>query len=88
MGRPPTRPKKLKDGYYIEVRNAGSNSGVKIRRDNEAEMLLAIKDYEKSKDVIVHGESVNGKFVKDIKPRKKKVKAAAKPKPKPKPKKK
>ncbi len=72
MGRPPTRPKKLKDGYYIEVRNTGSNSGIKIRRDTEEEMKIAIMDYEKSKDVIVLGESVNGKFVKDVKPIKKK----------------
>ena len=74
MGRPPTRPKKLKDGYYIEVRNTGSNSGIKIRRDTEEEMKIAVMDYEKSKDVIVLGESVNGKFVKDAKPIKKKKK--------------
>lgn len=72
MGRPPTRPKKLKDGYYLEVRNTGSNSGIKIRRDTEEEMMVAVKDYEKSKDVIILGESVNGKFVKDSKPAKKK----------------
>ncbi len=72
MGRPPTRPKKLKDGYYIEVRNTGAGSGIKIRRDTEEEMKIAIMDYEKSKDVIVLGESVNGKFVKDAKPIKKK----------------
>ncbi|MDC0303679.1 hypothetical protein OAL15_01580 [Flavobacteriales bacterium] len=72
MGRPPTRPKKLKDGYYIEVRNTGSNSGIKIRRDTEEEMNIAVMDYEKSKDVIILGESVNGKFVKDAKPIKKK----------------
>ena len=24
MGRPPTKPKKLRDGYYIEVRNRGA----------------------------------------------------------------
>jgi hypothetical protein len=74
MGRPPTRPKKLKDGYYIEVRNTGSNSGIKIRRDTEEEMNIAVMDYEKSKDVIILGESVNGKFVKDAKPIKKKKK--------------
>ncbi len=75
MGRPPTRPKKLKDGYYLEVRNTGSNSGIKIRRDTEEEMMVAVKDYEKSKDVIILGESINGKFVKDMKkPAKKKKK--------------
>ncbi|MCF8464707.1 MAG: hypothetical protein K9G41_07695 [Flavobacteriales bacterium] len=72
MGRPPTRPKKLKDGYYIEVRNTGAASGIKIRRDTEDEMALAVKDYEKSKDVIILGESVNGKFINDAKPVKKK----------------
>ena len=72
MGRPPTRPKKLKDGYYIEVRNTGATSGIKIRRDTEDEMMLAVKDYEKSKEVVILGESVNGKFVKDAKPVKKK----------------
>lgn len=35
-------------------------------------MMLAVKDYEKSKEVVILGESVNGKFVKDAKPVKKK----------------
>lgn len=74
MGRPPTRPKKLKDGYYIEVRNTGAASGVKIRRDTEDEMMLAVKDYEKSKEVIILGKSVNGKFVDDKSAKKKKKK--------------
>lgn len=72
MGRPPTRPKKLKDGYYIEVRNTGAASGIKIRRDTEDEMMLAVKDYEKSKEVVILGKSVNGKFVNDAKSVKKK----------------
>lgn len=72
MGRPPTRPKKLKDGYYIEVRNTGAASGIKIRRDTEDEMMLAVKDYEKSKEVVILGKSVNGKFVNDSKAVKKK----------------
>ncbi|MBP9152025.1 MAG: hypothetical protein K9G41_08770 [Flavobacteriales bacterium] len=72
MGRPPTRPKKLKDGYYIEVRNTGATSGIKIRRDTEDEMNVAVKDYEKSKDVVILGECVNGKFINDAKAVKKK----------------
>ena len=32
MGRPPTRQKELKDGWYVEVRNKGSKTGIKIRR--------------------------------------------------------
>jgi len=47
MGRPPTRPAKLKDGFYIEVRNKGSKSGVKMRRDSLEEMKQMIEKYEK-----------------------------------------
>jgi len=65
MGRPPTRPKELRDGFYIEIRNKGSKSGVKIRRDNKEQMLDAIKEYKKTKDVIVMGEYKNGKNVKN-----------------------
>ena len=60
MGRPPTKPKKLKDGFYIEVRNKRSNSGVKVRRDTREQMEMAIREYERSKDVIVIGEIKNG----------------------------
>lgn len=62
MGRPATKPTKLKDGYYIEVRNKGSKSGIKIRRDSKEAMLMAIRDYERVKDVIVLGKSKNGKL--------------------------
>lgn len=65
MGRPPTRPKALRDGFYIEIRNKGAKTGIKIRRDNKEQMLSAIKEYEKIKDVIVLGEFRNGKMVND-----------------------
>lgn len=63
MGRPPTKPKDLRDGFYIEIRNRNSKTGVKIRRDNKDQMLRAVKEYEKSKDVIILGKYVNGKAV-------------------------
>ncbi|MFV8224304.1 hypothetical protein [Christiangramia aquimixticola] len=62
MGRPSTKPKDLRDGYYIEVRNKNKNSGVKIRRDTVEQLKLAIEEYKNSKDVIVLGKSTNGKF--------------------------
>ncbi len=71
MGRPSTKPKKLKDGYYIEVRNKGAKSGLKIRRETEAQMLFAKKSYDKTKDVIIIGEVQNGKPVKKEKKEKK-----------------
>ncbi len=63
MGRPATRPTKLKDGFYIEIRNKGSKSGVKLYNATKMQMQRAIKMYERSKEVIILGESVNGKFV-------------------------
>ena len=65
MGRPPTKPKKLKDGFYIEVRNKRSTSGVKVRRDTREQMEMAIKEYERSKDVIIIGEIKNGVPIED-----------------------
>jgi len=71
MGRPPTKPGKLKDGFYLEVRNRGSKTGIKLRRDTEAQMDQAAVDYGKTKDVIILGESKNGKWVNDAKKKKK-----------------
>jgi hypothetical protein len=64
MGRQPSAPKKLKNGFYIEVRNKGSKSGVIIGRNTKDLMMRAIKEYEKTKDVIILGNSENGKWVK------------------------
>ena len=62
MGRPSSKPKDLRDGFYIEVRNKNSSSGVKIRRDTKEQLREAIEEYKESKDVIVLGESRNGKM--------------------------
>jgi hypothetical protein len=63
MGRPPTRPVTLKDGFYIEVRNKGANAGIKIRSDNKEAMTDAANEYKKSKEVAVLGEHKKGKWV-------------------------
>jgi hypothetical protein len=62
MGRPPTRAKEYRDGFYIEVRNKGSLTGIKIIRKSRDEMMQAIKEYEKTKEVVILGESKNGKW--------------------------
>lgn len=72
IGRPATKEKKLKDGWYIRVCNKGMNSGIKIWGKTEDDMNRSIKRYERSKDIIVLGECLNGKFTKDIKKKKKK----------------
>ena len=60
MGRPPTKPARLRDGFYIEVRNSGSQ-GIRIRRDTREQMLLAAEDYARTKDVVILGEMKDDK---------------------------
>ena len=62
MGRPSTKPKDLKDGYYIEVRNKNQKSGIKIRRDTKRQLLIAIDEYKENKEVIILGKQENGKM--------------------------
>ncbi|MEJ6776929.1 MAG: hypothetical protein QNK85_06355 [Crocinitomicaceae bacterium] len=71
MGRPATKPARLKDGFYIEVKNQGSG-GILIRRDTNDQMLLAAEDYSRMKKVTVLGEMKSDKWVNKIKDRKKK----------------
>ncbi|MDG1146987.1 MAG: hypothetical protein P8N52_01650 [Crocinitomicaceae bacterium] len=73
MGRPATKPARLKDGFYIEVKNQGSG-GILIRRDTKDQMLLAAEDYSRMKQVTVLGEMKSDKWVNKIKDRKKKKK--------------
>ena len=63
MGRPPTKPGKLRDGFYIEVRSKGSKSGIKLRSDSLEERKQAALHYGKSKEVTIMGEYKNGKPV-------------------------
>lgn len=71
MGRPSTKPKKLKDGFYLEVKNQGAKSGIKIRRDTYDEMMLAKKNFERTKEVKVLGEVIDDTFVNEKKKKRK-----------------
>ncbi|MEP6262871.1 MAG: hypothetical protein ABJ092_14940 [Gillisia sp.] len=62
MGRPSTKPKDLRDGFYIEVRNKNQRTGVKIRRDTKERLLYAIEEY-KNKEVVILGRLKNGKMI-------------------------
>jgi hypothetical protein len=63
MGRPPVLPKKKKDGFWLDIRNKGANSGVIIIRDTYEAMMQAARQYQITKDVIILGEHRNGKKV-------------------------
>lgn len=71
MGRPSTKPKKLKDGFYLEVKNQGAKSGIKIRRDTYEEMMLAKKNFERTKEVKILGEVIDDSFVNNKKKKRK-----------------
>lgn len=62
MGRPSTKPKDLRDGYYIEVKNKNQKSGIKIRRDTRNQLKLAIEEYKENKEVVILGKQENGKM--------------------------
>jgi hypothetical protein len=63
MGRPAVLPKKKKDGFWLEVRNKGADSGTILIRDTYEAMMQAAKMYQNTKDVYILGEHRNGKKV-------------------------
>jgi len=63
MGRPPTGPKKYRDGFYIDVKRKGERSGIKIYRDTREKMMQAFEEFNKFKDVVILGEMKNGKWL-------------------------
>ncbi|MCE3296898.1 MAG: hypothetical protein K0R65_2612 [Crocinitomicaceae bacterium] len=62
MGRPATKPAKLRDGFYIEVKNSGTGA-VFVRRDTREQMLVAAEEYKRTKQVNVLGEIKNDKWL-------------------------
>ncbi len=62
MGRPATRPARLRDGFYLEVKTQG-NSSILIRRDTKEQMLMAAEDYARTKSVVIRGEMKNDKWI-------------------------
>ena len=77
MGRPPILPKKKNDGFWLEIRNKGANSGIVIIRDSYEAMMQAARQYQITKDVVILGEHKNGKRVDNPATGKKKEKSAA-----------
>jgi len=62
-GRPSTKPPKLRDGFYIELRTQGSSSPIKIIRKNMQEVEAAIAQYSKNKVVNYLGQVKDGKWI-------------------------
>ena len=53
MARPSTREKRLKDGYYMEVRNNGGERGIKIRRESKEQIDSAMEEYKRTKKLLI-----------------------------------
>jgi len=62
MGRPPTRPARLRNGFYVEVKSQGS-SAILVRRDTKEQMIIAAEDYARTKMVKIKGEMRDDKWV-------------------------
>ena len=62
-GRPSTKPPRLRDGFYIELRSQGSSGAIKIIRKNMAEVEQAMTMYSKNKVVKYLGQVENGRWV-------------------------
>ena len=62
-GRPSTKPPKLRDGFYIELRAQGNSTPIKIIRKNMKEVEQALEMYSKNKVVKYLGQVENGQWV-------------------------
>ena len=62
-GRPSTKPPKLRDGFYIELRTQGASGAIKIIRKNMEEVEKALAQYSKNKLVKYLGQVKNGQWV-------------------------
>jgi len=62
-GRPSTKPPKLRDGFYIEIRSQGNSSPIKIIRKNMQEVDQAMAMYSKNKVVKYLGQVKSGQWL-------------------------
>ena len=62
-GRPATKPAKLREGFYLELKNKNASLPVKLRRESMAEIKMLIKQYEKIKDTTYLGELRAGRWL-------------------------
>jgi hypothetical protein len=62
MGRPATKPSRLRNGFYIEVKIPGG-SAILLRRDTREQMMVAAEDYSRTKEVTIKGEMKDDKWI-------------------------
>jgi hypothetical protein len=62
MGRPATKPSRLRNGFYLEVKIPGG-SAILLRRDTREQMIVAAEDYSRTKNVTIKGEMKDDKWI-------------------------
>lgn len=68
MPRPSILPKNERNGFYIEVKNKGKATGMKLRSETMEAMLENAKLNKLYKDVTILGEFKDGKWLSAPKP--------------------
>lgn len=78
-GRPSTKPARLKNGFYVGIRNKGMGNQVMMYSPNKEGMLLIAQRYSifREKEVVILGEHRDDQWVSDSKPVKKRNQTAA-----------
>ncbi len=59
MSRASSKKVNLKDGFYIEVSNRLGGSPIKLSRPSKSEVLMLMKQHQKSKNVKYIGQIEN-----------------------------
>jgi hypothetical protein len=77
-GRPSTKPARLKNGFYVGIKNKGMSNQVMMYSPNKEGMLLIAERYSifREKEVVILGEHKDDSWVSERKPVKKKAAAA------------
>ncbi|MDZ4751512.1 MAG: hypothetical protein SGI87_07865 [Flavobacteriales bacterium] len=63
QGRPSLKPKRLKDGFYVEVKTPGSGMKVMMYSVNREGMLEIARRYSTTKEVTIMGEHRSDKWI-------------------------
>ncbi len=79
VGRPSTKPARLKNGFYVSVKNKGMSNAVMMYSATRDGMLVLAQRYSifPDKEVTIMGEHKNDEWVSNSRPARKKREKAA-----------
>jgi hypothetical protein len=79
VGRPSTKPARLKNGFYVSVKNKGMSNAVMMYSPTRDGMTIIAQRYSifPDKEVTIMGEHKNDEWVSSSRPARKKREKAA-----------